>query len=873
MKTSRARIESLILINWNGFFYQRFEMDAGVTALEGENGAGKTTVMVGAFVALLPDQRLLQFRNVSEAGGMEGDRGIYGRLGARGPAYTFLEIRVPNGERMLAGVMLKKKTPPSLELTPFLVEGLTGEVALEQVLLIRNRETERIPELADLRQKLGQEGITLNVCDSVGQYTSTLFELGITPMRMEAYAERDKFNRMLQTSMYGGLSSSIQKGLRDYLLAEDYSLRNHVARMRENLDACRVTHREIVNAERKYQVIEGIFKSGYGMLESAFHGTRLKAAGLKDVSVARKADHLRCKSELDGLKNRVRELERRHTKLKSDLEEREKVQIRADDILRDCRQARKIAVEIERLSSECLMAGEELEQNKERLSDLKRRFQDCESNCDRLSTEKDQIAEGLSDASKAWEQVSRKVALFKLARQTLEDSRKALPDREVAEERVTGLLEECRREWNQALESKTRIARELESLDARIASYEETTKALRSALQRDVTPECALEEAQGLDSHFREMERVAGESQSLPGKIKQVARKTERQQAIRKKIAGLDAMGEKVESAADFRSLFESMHGEQNLLAEERSGLQERLALFGEERVQAERQIESLGSEAREWKQARHLAGRLEAEFSAEIVDGQSLEEFEQKTRYDLESVGSRLRRLLDERETAQGKLSELEFGGGRLDEALVRLRDLVDGTLAAELYDDTPEQQAPTVEARLGPLHGAILVEDVPEAAGIISHEPDRPDHVWLMEAGALKAIPDGKPYPGAELVKMGEAWRLSRHPERPVVGRAARELEIERLRTHADNLRAEIETVRSEEAHLLDGIEKVGMLKRYYRFIGAPDPGKSVESLQDRLKEIQRRMPPHKPAYAENCFSNKVLPGVVERTYTVPA
>ena len=104
----------------------------------------------------------------------------------------FWKPRVPIGERMLAGVMLKKKTPPSLELTPFLVEGLTGEVALEQVLLIRAGGAERYRGMADLRQKLGQEGITLNVCDSVGQYTSTLFELGITPMRMEAYAERDK---------------------------------------------------------------------------------------------------------------------------------------------------------------------------------------------------------------------------------------------------------------------------------------------------------------------------------------------------------------------------------------------------------------------------------------------------------------------------------------------------------------------------------------------------------------------------------------------------------------------------------------------------------------------------------------------------------
>jgi chromosome partition protein MukB len=72
---NRARIASLVLINWHGFFFQRFEMDRGVTALEGENGAGKTTVMIAAFVALLPDQRLLQFRNVSEAGGIEGTAG------------------------------------------------------------------------------------------------------------------------------------------------------------------------------------------------------------------------------------------------------------------------------------------------------------------------------------------------------------------------------------------------------------------------------------------------------------------------------------------------------------------------------------------------------------------------------------------------------------------------------------------------------------------------------------------------------------------------------------------------------------------------------------------------------------------------------
>ena len=65
--TNRARIERLLLLNWKGIFFQPFELHEAVTALEGENGAGKTTVMIAAFVALLPDLQRLAFRNVGES--------------------------------------------------------------------------------------------------------------------------------------------------------------------------------------------------------------------------------------------------------------------------------------------------------------------------------------------------------------------------------------------------------------------------------------------------------------------------------------------------------------------------------------------------------------------------------------------------------------------------------------------------------------------------------------------------------------------------------------------------------------------------------------------------------------------------------------
>jgi chromosome partition protein MukB len=838
---NRTRIQTLVLVNWKGFFYQPFEMDGGVTALEGENGAGKTTVMIAAFVALLPDQRLLQFRNVSEGGTIEGDRGIFGRLGSKGAAYAILELLTSKGGRILAGVMLRRKAPPSLDLTRFIIEGLARDVSLEEVLLIRDAETESVPELSDLRQIVGALGGSLKVCESVGEYTSRLFDLGVVPMRMEAYAERDRFNRMLQTSMYGGLSSSIQKGLRDYLLAEDPSLRNHVARMRENLDACRVTRQEIASADQKYKTIQGVFKSGYGLFEAAFHGTRLRVVGLRKNADAGKAEHNRCKSERSRAQRQKHDLERRHAEVNSELESRQWAYGEAEALWNKCRQAREIALEIERQVPMRMEAVEELERTERLLRSVEQRFRECEWKRDRLLAEKEQNAEGMADAQKAWEQVSRKVALYKQANEALHDARKTFPDLEVTDRSAENLLSECRDQWNRALDSKARIERELESLEIRILRYEQVLEALREASQKDCTAEGALETARELDFEFREMARRVEETRALPMRMEEARNLLARQQEVRRKVTLLEGRGETIECAADLRFLFESMQIEQDLLVEERGGLRERFAILAGERAQAEQQIERLQAEAAEWRESHQLVRKLEDGFGATIGDGPALENLKAQLEEDLTTSGHRLRRLEEERETARKRVVELEFGGGWLDESLVRLRDLVDGRLLAELYDEVSETDAATVEARLGPLHGALLVGDVPEAARTIAQEPEGPEEVWLMDSTALRDLPEGKSYPAAELVNMGVAWRLTRHPERPVVGRAAREREIDRLRGRDDPLLAEVETVRAEGVRFQEGVKTIAVLSRYYRFLGAVDPGESVNRLQNRLSEIQ--------------------------------
>ena len=161
---SRARATALALVNWKGVFYERYELDRHVTALEGSNGAGKTTVMVAAYVVLLPDMSRLRFTNLGESGATGGDKGVWGRLGALGrPSYAVLELALEGGERLIAGVQLQRKAEPTLELVPFIISGAPSDGRLRDLLLVGDGADEIVPELDELREQVTRTGARIEV--------------------------------------------------------------------------------------------------------------------------------------------------------------------------------------------------------------------------------------------------------------------------------------------------------------------------------------------------------------------------------------------------------------------------------------------------------------------------------------------------------------------------------------------------------------------------------------------------------------------------------------------------------------------------------------------------------------------------------------
>ena len=270
----RARATRLALVNWRGVFYERYELSDAVTALEGANGAGKTTVLVAAFVALLPDMNHLRFTNVGETTGGGGDRGIWGRLGkTERPSYAVLDITLANGERLLAGVHLERRSEPVVELTPFLITDFPRGEKLQDLMLVRGNNLDAVPEIEELRQQAARFGAGLQKCATAKEYFTGLFKRGVTPLHLDGDRERTKVAEMLRTSMSGGMSRVLTNGLRGFLLKEERGLADILKRMRSNIDACRRTRAEVNDARTLESEISQVYEAGQEMFNAAVHAT------------------------------------------------------------------------------------------------------------------------------------------------------------------------------------------------------------------------------------------------------------------------------------------------------------------------------------------------------------------------------------------------------------------------------------------------------------------------------------------------------------------------------------------------------------------------------------------------------------------------
>jgi len=856
MKRIRAR--TLVLVNWRGVFYERYRLDESVTALEGDNGAGKTTVMIAAYVVLLPDMTRLRFTNVGESDATGGDKGLWGRLGnPNRPSYAVMVFEV-GGEEVLAGVHLERKGEPSVELTPFLIEGLAAGVRLQDALLLQSGGEDLVPELSDLRENVARLGGRFQICRTAKEYFAGLFERGITPLRLVADEERTRFNDMLRTSMTGGISRALTSEFRSFLLKEESGLADTLVRMRGNLEACRRTRTEVKESQELEREIGGVYEAGHAMFGASLLAARERAFELRRRLEEAEDGRDTARRERDAV---ARELEER-TEERTRIEERLK-KARQDHEAARRRQgqvedANRVARRIAGFDEELTVIAKELEAANAALSRAEETKLLRASERSRAEDAYRRAAEGLADLQRGLEELHRRADAHRAVTLRLQEARSILERPELDPEEVEGLEETTRARIGGIDGRRNELDAAMKMAEAHHTEHGKAMQALTTILQKDVDIHEAHSEARRALGMLSELDHLAARAEALSGDLARARQSRDRQELVRAKASELSRPEEPLRSSREVQDSL--ILSDADLRSAEEKARQEESNAYDLRRTHEARKAEerALQMRAARWRELDTVASRLEAALGASLRTADELEAARQRLDTERDGIQRRLEELEDTRSEAAERARSLEESGGVFHGDLLIARDLVGGELLASHFDDVDPEDAGRVQARLGPLAEAIVVDDAREAAEALAGRERALDTIWLVEEGGLHDVAAnaaGEVESTSTDVVVGEngVLRTTRVPKAPTLGRKARERRIAELRTRAEELSREIEGRQGELSEIGSRRRDTALLTREAATLALGSPAAELARIASDLIDLLGKIETHAKAAEE--------------------
>lgn len=180
---------------------------------------------------------------------------------------------------------------------------------------------------------------------------------------------------------------------------------------------------------------------------------------------------------------------------------------------------------------------------------------------------------------------------------------------------------------------------------------------------------------------------------------------------------------------------------------------------------------------------------KIEEHVGHRILTREQLEEAGKICSKDRKKAAERLSELCQQFKALKIELDALEGGGSHADAEAVdaTARDL-GGTAVFRhpLADDLDVESAALLEAKLGPAaHYGVVVENraraIENAGGLMK----LPDNIYLLGESELRIDGFRRLADDLVVVSAGSVDRITRIPEKPILGKQAREIRIRELRT----------------------------------------------------------------------------------------
>ncbi len=848
----RGKYQSLTMVNWNGFFARTFDIDGLVTTLSGGNGAGKSTTMAAFITALIPDQTLLHFRNTTEAGSSQSsrDKGLYGKL-QPGACYAALDVVNSRNQRLLFAVKLQQVAgrDKKVDIKPFVIQGLPSHVKPTDILVESVSATQaRVRQINEVKESIAEfEGVQFKAFSSIVDYHAQMFEFGVIPKKLRNSGDRSKFYRLIEASLYGGISSAITRSLRDYLLPQNGGVKKAFQDMESALRENRMT----LEAIKTTQADRDLFK--HLITESTNY---VAADYMRHANERRKKleQTLSLRSELFGsretlieqnnLLNRVQEELELLIESESSLEQDYQA---ASDHLQLVQNALRQQEKIERYQEDLEELSERLEEQMMVVEEAQERVMMAEEQATVAEEEVDSLKTQLADYQQALDVQQTRALQYQQAVQALEKAKQLLGDDSLTAESAQALVSELKSKESESTNALLSVKHKLDMSSAAAEQFETALKLVQSIVGQVERKE-ASEHAKTAIAKARESQQIAQNEQQWRAQHRDLERSLNQQRQAR-------------ELVAEYKKQYHVELTDEVTFEQER----ERHAMQIESLEIAQEEVRDQRGEQRRLEQnAAAEISKLEAIAPAWIAANDALEKLREQSGEELEdrhAVMNHMQVVLEqERELslAKDKLAErrsqldseierLASPGGSNDPRLKGLADTLGGVLLSEIYDDITIDDAPYFSAMYGPARHAIVVSDLSGIEEKLVELDDCPEDLYIIE-GDIDAFDDSsfdaEELEGAVCVRMNDRqMRYSRLPEIPLFGRAAREQRLELLRNERE------EVVEKHAKAAFDSQKMQRLYQAFNQFVSNhiqvafdADPEQALATIRDKRNQIAR-------------------------------
>ncbi|MEZ8195537.1 chromosome partition protein MukB [Vibrio cortegadensis] len=848
----RGKYQSLTMINWNGFFARTFDIDGLVTTLSGGNGAGKSTTMAAFITALIPDQSLLHFRNTTEAGSSQSsrDKGLYGKL-QPGACYAALDVVNSRNQRLLFAVKLQQVAgrDKKVDIKPFMIQGLPSHVKPTDVLIESVSDNHaRVCQLNDVKAAVAQhEGAHFKAFSSVVEYHSQMFEFGVVPKKLRNSGDRSKFYRLIEASLYGGISSAITRSLRDYLLPQNGGVKKAFQDMESALRENRMTLEAIKTTQTDRDLFKHLIteSTNYVAADYMRHANDRRNKLDKTMTL---------RGELFGSRTTLVEQNQLLTRIQEELEilvdqesALEQDHQAASDHLQLVQNALRQQEKIARYQDDLEELSERLEEQMMVVEEAQERVLTAEERSTISEEEVDSLKSQLADYQQALDVQQTRALQYQQAVQALNKAQQLLSDDSITAESAQALLAECKTKEAANTTALLALKHKLDMSSAAAQQFEQAFSLVKQIVGN--IERCdASTQAKETISKGRDANHIVQNEQQWRAQHRDLERSISQQRQAQQLVS-------------DYQKQHNVVLSDELALEEERErhiAQVESLEFSHEElrdarneqrRVEQDQQaeIKKLEAIAPSWIAANDVLESLKEQSGADLYDSQAVMSQMQLVLEDEKAQSLAKDKLAERRNQLEQEIERLASPGGSNDPRLKGLADTLGGVLLSEIYDDITIGDAPYFSAMYGPARHAIVVSDLDGIKEKLVELDDCPEDLYILE-GDVDAFDDSSfnadELEGAVCVQLNDRqMRYSRLPEIPLFGRAAREQRLELLREQREEV-VEQHAKAAFDSQKLQRLYQAfnGFVAQHIQIAFEADPEQALQVLRDKRNQVMR-------------------------------